>query len=152
MAARVVLFFDDDNEAKRFVRSVIENGHVDVDDGKWLEEIHSAPARVEAAYKAPTKFCDNADLHRKGKTGSAWTRGAKWGWWVCAVCGKPTERWATGDIWHYSMGYNLLPPSVSPIERGHRSTAEWTEEDLGIRSERVDQLLDGEVRSEDPKQ
>jgi hypothetical protein len=130
VAVRVVLFFDDDNEAKRFVKASLENG-VLLDDKDWIENAEAADFKVEAAYKAPTKFCDNSDGHRGKKTASGWTRGAKWGWWVDVTCGRPTERWATGDIWQYSMGYNLLPPSISPLERGQRSTAEWTEEDLG---------------------
>jgi hypothetical protein len=147
VAVRVVLFFDDDNEAKSFVRSSLQSDVLN-GDCSYIEDAKAFTFKVEAAYKAPTKFCDNADNHRKGKTSSAFTRGAKWGWWVCATCGKPTERWATGDIWHYSMGYNLLPTSVSPLERGHRSTAEWKEEELGLQRDGLDQLRNGEVRSE----
>jgi hypothetical protein len=128
---RVVVEFetDADAEAKAFVKAALQND-IYASFGEWLEGIKGYP-KVVAAYKKPTKFCEPQDGHRGTKTTGGWTRGKKYGWWVCGVCGKPTKRWATGDIWHYSMGYNLLPPSISPLERGARSTLEWTEEELG---------------------
>lgn len=128
---RVVVEFEDDQVAKDFVSDIVKG--------------YQGPSiKVTAAYKKPTKFCDPSDGHQKGKGTRSFTRGRKYGWWVCSVCGKPTKRWATGDIWHFSMGYNLLPPSVSELERGIRSSVEWTEEDLGIRRE-PDPLLSGGV-------
>jgi hypothetical protein len=127
---RVVVEFETDADAKAFVKDVIANRNL-VSLSNSYELAYYLKAKVVAAYKKPTKFCEPQDGHRGTKTTGGWTRGKKYGWWVCGVCGKPTKRWATGDIWHYSMGYNLLPPSISPLERGARSTLEWTEEELG---------------------
>lgn len=137
MAVRVVVEFDSDEEAKRFVKAALRND-IYATFGEWLEDAVRIPLKVTAVYKKATQFCSPDDGHRGRKTTGGWTRGRKWGWWVCGVCGKPTKRWATGDIWHYSMGYNLLPPSVSPLERKVRSTAEWSEEDLGVGSVGID--------------
>lgn len=132
MAVRVVVEFEDDKEAKEFVRLTLEEGGVkgDMVSEYWADGVSILKAIVTAVYKKPTKFCEC----NTGKSTRSWTRGAKWGWWVHAACGKPTKRWATGDIWHFSMGYNLLPPSISSLERGQRSIAEWTEEELGVSS------------------
>lgn len=128
MAVRIVVEFESDEEAKAFVRGFLAKGYVmAVQANTSMSKVFG---KVTAAYKKPSKFCDSSDGHRGKKTASAWTRGRKYGWWVCAICGKPTKKWATGDIWHFSMGYNLLPPSISSIDRGVRSTCEWTEEEL----------------------
>lgn len=131
---RVVVEFDDDGDAKEFVRLALEEAGVkgDMNSEYWTDGVKILGAIISAVYKKPSKFCTPDDGHLKGKGSRSFTRGRKYGWWVCAVCGKPTKKWARGDIWHFSMGYNLLPPSVSDLDRGVRSTVEWTEEDLGI--------------------
>jgi hypothetical protein len=48
---------------------------------------------VVGVFKAPTQFCDPSDGHRGKKTQSGFTRGKKYGWWVCAKCKKPTRQW-----------------------------------------------------------
>jgi hypothetical protein len=44
-------------------------------------------------FKAPTAYCDPSDGHRGKKTETGWTRGKKYGWWVCSKCKKPTQEW-----------------------------------------------------------
>jgi hypothetical protein len=44
-------------------------------------------------FKAPTSYCDPSDGHRGKKTDAGWTRGKKYGWWVCAACKKPSRAW-----------------------------------------------------------
>jgi hypothetical protein len=126
MAVYVVLSFEDDEEAKEFVTDVLRSGGpskagVDI----WL-------AKVRGVFKKPTKFCDPSDGHRAGKkTEQAFTRGRRYGWWVCALCGKPTKAWSLGNKWYGPLGSNLLPTSLVAPERrpqGWKSSAEW--EDL----------------------
>lgn len=50
---------------------------------------------VVGVFKKPSIFCDNSDGHRGGKTDSGWSRGKKYGWWVCGRCKKPTQAWAS---------------------------------------------------------
>jgi hypothetical protein len=137
MAVRVVVEFESDDDAKRFVKGMMNDDiviteNVLASDGQYSLAYNVVKAIVTAAYKKPTKFCEPDDGHRGRKRTTGWTRGRKYGWWVCGVCGKPTKKWATGDIWQYSMGYNLLPPEVSDLDRGVRSTVEWTAEELGV--------------------
>lgn len=119
MTVRVVLEFSDESYAKDYVAD-------------WLGR--SSKVQVIAVFKKPTLYCDPADGHRnRKKTHQGWTRGKKYGWWVCSLCGKPTEKWATGDLWPFSLGFNLLPKSVSKWARpGWDTATQWTEEDLGI--------------------
>ena len=54
-------------------------------------------------FKKPTKFCD-CESSRKPPQG--WTKGTKYGWWICTMCGKPSERWA--ESLRDTLGRNLL--------------------------------------------
>jgi hypothetical protein len=42
-------------------------------------------------YKKPTMFCDGEHGGRKTEVG--FTKGQKYGWWVCAKCRKPKKRY-----------------------------------------------------------
>lgn len=143
MAVRVVLEFDDEEGAKAFVKSTILDGCVYGDRVSDYPEDDRASylMKVIGVFKKPTKYCDPNDGHRRGKTSSAWTRGKKYGWWVCAVCGKPTEKWATGRLWQYSMGFNLLPHKFFPWSKPEGGWAagavQWTEEELGLEAGRA---------------
>ena len=74
MAICVVLKFEDDTIAAKFVQ-----GH------DLSTIVHSD---VVAAYKFPTLICpaDHANMKKQ-----AWSRGVKWGWWLCDECGRPSR-------------------------------------------------------------
>lgn len=61
-----------------------------------------------AVFKAPTKFCNPSDGHRGKKTEAGWTRGMKYGWWVCGKCKKPTTQWASNLNAVLGAAKNLL--------------------------------------------
>jgi hypothetical protein len=62
-------------------------------------------------FRAPTKFCDPSDGHRGKKTEAGWTRGKKYGWWVCGKCKKPTSQWASSLNAVLGAARNLLEGS-----------------------------------------
>lgn len=105
MAKYVLLAFDSDTEANEFVEAV--------QDRTSREEF-----TVRGVWKKPTKFCEctSGNIKQRG-----WTRGKKFGWWVCDRCHKPSKAWAQGDVWYNSLGTNLLPVShEAPEYRGPR--------------------------------
>lgn len=116
MAVYVVLGFDDEREAKRFVHTSLygtvagiprDNAHDDPED--------YPDAKVYGVYKKPTKYCDTSDGHRGGgKLAAAWTRGIKYGWWVCSKCGKPSQLATKMGNWFLALGVNLLPAELHP--------------------------------------
>jgi hypothetical protein len=130
MVVRVVLEFEDEALAKEFVGQALRDG---ITRENSFAEAVMVPLNVIGVFKRPTKYCDSGDGHRKVKS---WTRGKKYGWWVCAVCGKPTEQWATGSLWPFSLGFNLLPAKLFPWAQAEGGwapgVARWKEEDLGI--------------------
>src|SRR4051795_7085717 len=65
--------------------------------------------RVVGIFKAPTVYCDNTDGHRGKKTEAGWTRGKKYGWWVCGKCKKPTKAWSENLNAVLGAAKNLLP-------------------------------------------
>jgi len=121
MARYVVLSFDDDTTADEFVAAVQENGilgHVSNESGFMK---HFAPV-VRAMFQRPTKFCDCASRGGNIKA-RGFTRGKKYGWWVCNACKKPTVGWAQGQEWFRFLGRNLLP--VSPQAPEYRGDGTW---------------------------
>src|SRR5712691_9736422 len=108
MAKYVLLSFEDDKDADNFVKqyqdgrvmipiphrklegqySVINNDTLSAQEGKH-------DTYVRGLYKQPTLFHDPVNCN-KGK-GVSFTRGAKYGWMVCAKCGRTTAGWAKGD-------------------------------------------------------
>jgi hypothetical protein len=126
MAKYVLLAFDNDAEADKFVDIVVQDREVIAwSVGQDVTEAVPLPATVRAVYKKPTQFCHCVRGKRDG-----FTRGKKYGWWVCDKCHKPTKAWAEGDQWYTSLGRNLLPVSMDAPEwrgdgkRGHV----WDEE------------------------
>lgn len=106
MAVYVLLAFDDDQVAKDFV----------------LETYIMGEITVRAVYKKPVQFC-------KCNRTSGWTRGKRFGWWVCADCGKPGEAWGKGFVWYTALGTNLLPREICgepPQPAGWDSPDAWT--------------------------
>jgi hypothetical protein len=145
VTVRVVLEFENEALAKQFVKAALEDD-IYASLGEWLEDATRLRTFVIGVFKKPTKYCDPGDGHRGKKTSGGWTRGKKYGWWVCGICGKPTERWANGSLWPYSLGFNLLPERVAKWARGPKTgVAEWTEEECGLEP---NQVLDGGLSRE----
>jgi hypothetical protein len=92
MAHYVVLSFEDDDDAKAFAQHE-------------LFEPGDQPWDVVALIRKPTKFCEG---HPKGRRALGFTRGQRWGWWVCDGCKKPSRLWAASYKGVISMGRNLL--------------------------------------------
>jgi hypothetical protein len=111
MPVQVILDFESDADAKAFVRRVIEDNEVILDDRKFPDDSTTTlPATIVGAFKRPTKFC--TCVKRGG-----WTRGHSYGWWVCDNCRKPTEKWTdNADRWRYALGINLIPTESGGIQ------------------------------------
>jgi hypothetical protein len=99
MAKYVLLSFDDDKLADEFVQQFTDDV---VERAKY--ERTGIYAYVRGVYKKPTKFCTCVGIKKRG-----FTRGKKYGWWVCDQCKKPTVGWGRGDHWFLALGKNLLP-------------------------------------------
>jgi hypothetical protein len=100
----VVLQIDDDTVAEKFAEDITT-----ATSGESL----SVPlgSTIVGSFKQPTNFCDPSDGHRGRKTEAGWTRGKKYGWWVCGKCKKPTEAWAKNLNAVLSSSRNLLSPN-----------------------------------------
>lgn len=116
MAKYILLAFDDDSEADKFVDYhdqgvILSIPAYELNTTYDPNSVYLKPT-VRAVFKKPTQFCEC--------TGEkSFTRGRKYGWYVHAKCGKPTTGWAHGDIWYTALGLNLLPVSeVAPENRG----------------------------------
>lgn len=86
MARYVVLHFEDNEQAEEFV----EEARISLD--------------VRALVPAPTEFCHCGSLG--GLIG--WTKGAKFGWWVCSDCKRPGTRWGKAYRAVIAASVNLL--------------------------------------------
>jgi hypothetical protein len=129
----VLLEVETEDEAKELVTGsawqesvLVTTPHKTVEGASNTHKVYVKPRGV---YRKPTKFCDASDGHRGGhKTYQGWSRGKKWGWMVCAKCGKPTEAWASGKYWFSALGRNLLPFSKLANEpRDWPEYNEWVE-------------------------
>jgi hypothetical protein len=98
MARYVVLAFEGGDEANQKAVEFV----------KQVAAREDLPYKVEALVMKPTKFCEPYDGHRKGKTESGWTRGSKWGMWVCSKCKMPSRAWGQSYGAVLSSGKNLL--------------------------------------------
>lgn len=110
MARLVVLRFDDNEVADEFIK----NGKDFLDstyDNFW-GNVH-----VKGLYAMPTQFCDSGGGCSTGKRIQFWTRGTKFGWWVCKVCRKPAKTTEEKTIRAVvSQGTNLLKAEGEPQE------------------------------------
>jgi hypothetical protein len=115
MAVYVLLTFDNDGEAKKFVENVLRDGEVGSKQGDLISsDLEWAETSVRGVWKKPTIFCTCVSSDRK----VGFTRGRKYGWWVHAGCGKPSKLWAQGNAWCTALGVNLLPQSeIAPEYR-----------------------------------
>lgn len=135
MAKYVLLAFNDDLDADNFVACMTVYEGTD-----WLNDVMKAIGRgwIRGVWKKPTKFCEcteNASTLRK----RGWTRGKKYGWWVCSICHKPSKDWGRGDEWYRSLGTNLIPITEEapeyrgPLHKQHPGYIKETSNGLGRR-------------------
>lgn len=138
MAVYVLVEFDDNAQAKRFVEKV--NGHWGAVAGDYMSR------RVRAIWYKPTKFCD---CTRGVKGSNPFYRSEKTGWWVHHPCGKPTRMWARGNHWFSAIGRNILPGNDdwTPKAWGPDGATEWGLDDSiwGDQNGHVVPLGEGQV-------
>ena len=130
MARLVVLEFDDDGEADTLVEdwNRARQEAPRQEDGTLRivlltpQQENDVQCKIIGMYKRPTLFCDPSDGHRCRKTNSGWTKGKKWGWWVCGSCHKPSKLWGNNVSAIIGSARNLLleesqpqPPIDHPI-------------------------------------
>lgn len=94
MARYVVIAFEDNDLAEDFARGEPREYPY----GSW---------ETVALVPAPTVFCDDP-FGQHGVKKAGYFLGPKYGWWVCAGCGKPTEAWGKQYNSVISSGKNLL--------------------------------------------
>lgn len=117
MAVYVLLTFDKDDDAKLFVNQLIEQRGVMDYTNAYCEDYQMIPANLRGVWKKPTLFCTR-EKPGCSERSRGYTRGKKYGWWVCVGCGKPSWRWAQGNAWFTALGTNLLPQSqIAPEYR-----------------------------------
>jgi len=115
VARYLLLQFDDDEAADAVVATIQSGGGVAIGHDVQGDCI------VRAVFKKPTKFCECTNLKKRG-----FTRGQKYGWWVCDQCKRPTQGWARLELAYQVFGKNLLPPSEdAPEYRGDGNWGTW---------------------------
>ena len=107
MAKYLLLAFDEDADAEEFAKAMLAK--------RVMPALPDKPGiTLRGMWKKPTMFCQCTAIK-----GRAWTRGKKWGWWVCTQCGRPSVGWSRGDVWYTALGKNILPISNdAPEYRG----------------------------------
>lgn len=83
-------------------------------DAAWamaLEELRGHP-EVVAIYRAPTVFCECATKEGSAIRRRGWTKGRKWGWWVCDICGSMSKLAHLNIIRSEAFGFNLLDSTI----------------------------------------
>lgn len=63
----------------------------------------STKANVRGVYKMPRSFCNELN-HGKQR---GFTKGQRFGWWVCHTCRKPSRPYWTRIFEDNVFGYNL---------------------------------------------
>lgn len=94
MAMSIVFHFDDDKTALQFAEEHEEEGLVGI-------------------FKVPTLFCEGGHT---AKRVTGFTRGKRYGWYVCAVCKKPSKA-----AWQdpYGVKPYSLDAAIMAITFGH---------------------------------
>jgi hypothetical protein len=117
MARYVLLAVNDDTAADELVEAVTRQGGFFFlgKDGHFrtaniVDDPDTTNIFVRGMWQKPTKFCDCTGVDK------SFTRSKKYSWWVHSKCGKPTELWASGEHFFYSLGRNLLPVSEQAPE------------------------------------
>lgn len=119
----VLVAFDSDEHAKEWIK--VQQIYIERRKNLTEDEAHAFFGRdpiydVVAMYKKPTLFCNVLDgNHNANRRVIGFTKGQKYGWWVCAACHKPREMYVQGSVDNSSFGFNLLPknnPEI-PLEK-----------------------------------
>lgn len=113
MAKWVVLAFDDDKEADNFVNQILKANESQFEGEQVLATL-PVPTFVEAVYKKPTRYCNcvnDPSVKLSGRRVRGWTKGLKFGWYVCPKCRRPANY--QGRIWE-TLFRNLL---TNPLEQ-----------------------------------
>jgi hypothetical protein len=129
MPFAILVEIEKEEDAKEFARTILNVGAY-LSPGGELENGWTIGARLRGAWRLPSKFCNPGDGHRRSGKIQGWSRGKKYGWWVCTDCGKPTEKWGTGGNWDYALGSNLIPQEITGEERmrgWRQSPMQWNE-------------------------
>lgn len=120
MAKYVLLTFERDAEADEFAE-MVKHGDVGVYVSRREGDPHAWQkvfCKLRGVFKKPTKFCSCTSTRKRG-----FTRGRKYGWWVCSMCGRPTQGWASLDGLYHVLGFNLLPKDADAPE--YRGDGNW---------------------------
>lgn len=81
----VILSFEDNADADTFIADTLTS-----------DAIHEAGIQTEVVglFAVPTIFCDSSGAggcRPSGRRLAGFSRGMKYGWWVCAICKKPVK-------------------------------------------------------------
>lgn len=86
MAQYVLLSFDDDDEAEKFIATArSKDYYVKAGEGGTFIGLENL-GDVVGVFRKPTQFCECTPEEKRGTTGF---RGPKYGWYVCGRCRKP---------------------------------------------------------------
>lgn len=96
MARFVVISVEDNEVAEELVRDWRDGG---LDPG----------IEVVGLFGKPTQFCNSNDGKHPARRALGFTHGRKFGWWVCAYCGKPKTLYGKNPQAVISQARNLLP-------------------------------------------
>ena len=66
--------------------------------------------RIKGVFRRPTQFCDPANHRGSNKRVTGFTKGRKFGWWVCSICRKPASAWGRSLNAVLGAANNLLKP------------------------------------------
>jgi len=111
LAKYLVLSFENDADADGFIKALQWHEQAMV---PYIEQLFDAgnyefvDCELVAVYKKPTKFCECTATKKRG-----WTRGKKYGWWVCDQCKKPSKVAAT-EVSTVTTYRNLLETGEQP--------------------------------------
>lgn len=120
---RIVLIDMATEDAEAFVRKAVEHGGIltQTDD----DEPYNLPAKVEAVVARPTVWCKcNVQPEskyqrrkRQARREGGWSRGSRFGWWLCAHCRRPSRAAVVHWIDSMLVGANDLLPEILGGER-----------------------------------
>lgn len=127
MSRLVSLYFEDNEDADRFVEGV-ESGQI------WISDAPAPRGKVTGLFAVPTKFCE-CTKEESEQGGKRIARGGRLGWWVHRKCGKPlTNSWQSPNNllpeemksrdpwvqvnWTFKFGLGLLPDTPRPFVDG----------------------------------
>lgn len=147
---RLVIIDMATEDAEDFVRQLNTSGRLSVEvtdsrdplDGVvWDATVEAVVARPMSKCKCSVVAESRYQRRRRLKTGAtkeqAWRRGPRFGWWVCANCGKPSP--ASVMHWVSSMlvGANDLLPEILGFGPPIPASLRW-QRDGGVPNEHAD--------------